>query len=71
MGLRKTDHIGEVTVLLGLKVLFFALWKTFSYWRCCDPTSEVTVNRGLTIVGHNKNIIKTSAYPVASKRSFQ
>ena len=49
------DHNGEVTLLPGLKVLFFALKKSFGSeqgwpYRRGDLASEVTMNRGTTVV---------------------
>ena len=56
MGLSKSDLNGEVTVIPGLKVLLFALWKLILGLSQGDPTSEVTVNRGCLGIGFLKHV---------------
>ena len=43
MGLSKSDLNGEATVLPGLKVLLFALWKLILGLSQGDPIGEVTL----------------------------
>ena len=43
MGLSKSYLNGEMTVLPGLKVIFFALWKLILGLSKCDLIGEVTL----------------------------